>query len=72
MDAVQNQYSFDRTISTKKDTRQSINHSQDIGDDANGPHVARFGVLSIEYLRCHIVGCAYLGLHHTPIGIVVP
>ena len=55
----------------RKDT-QAIHHSQDIGDDANGPHVTRFGILSIEYLRCHIVGGADLGLHHTPIGIVVP
>lgn len=51
---------------------QTIYHSQDIGDDANGPHVTRFGVLSIEYLRRHIVGSADLGLHHTSIGIVVP
>lgn len=66
----QNQYNFDRTFSIEY--AYTIYHSQDIGDDANGPHVTRFGVLSIEYFRCYIVGSADLGLHHTPIGIVVP
>ena len=71
MDAVSESIQLSLHI-LKTEHTQAIQHSQDISDDANGPHVTRFGVLSIEYLRCHIVGGADLGLHHTPIGIVVP
>mmetsp|Transcript_17503 Transcript_17503/g.29140 ORF Transcript_17503/g.29140 Transcript_17503/m.29140 type:complete len:302 (-) Transcript_17503:82-987(-) len=45
---------------------------QDVSDDTNAPHVTRFGILSVEYLRCNIVRSTNLGLHYASVGIVMP